>query len=290
MNFRDELNNIKCNALPLGIQKLLDNGLIQQCEELDNIYYITFAFRTKYKRVYNYHGVYYHNFVKSEQCNTMVCGGMALDSKLRVLRGIIYPYYSDYEQNGDIFEISDKNRPIIMGIPQIICKNAHTKLKDWFINNTFKIFNIITDDANAWSDMIKGEEDYSTSQVYIDKDGNIVDYYEYGDECFYGRIYSFETGEETERIHRYKPIIVDSHDAITLEYASNYLNDENINRNIATRIYCTETISKSIEKHSYTIKDGLNNVADSNITNGMIIGKSINHIANEMSIWRYDKY
>ena len=201
MNFRDELNNIKCNALPLGIQKLLDNGLIQQCEELDNIYYITFAFRVKYGRVYNYHGVYYNNCNNSEQCNTMVCGGMALDSKLKVLRGIIYPYYSDYEQNGEVFEMSDKTKPIIMGTPQIICKKANTELKDWFADDTFKIFNVVTDDANAWSDMVKGQEDYNNSQVYVDEDDNRIDNDEYGDGCFYGYAYLFETGKRTGCTH-----------------------------------------------------------------------------------------
>lgn len=290
MNFREELNNIKCNALPLGIQKLLDNGLIQQCEELNDIYYITFAFRVKYGRVYNYHGVYYNDFIMSEQCNTMVCGGMALDSKLKVLRGIIYPYYSDYEQNGEVFEMSDKTKPIIMGTPQIICKKANTELKDWFSDDTFKIFNVVTDDANAWSDMVKGQEDYNNSQVYVDEDDNKIDNDEYGDGCFYGYAYLFETGKRTGCIHCYEPIIVDSRDAITLDYVSNYLNDENLTRNIAARIYCTEIISKSIKDHGNTIKDGLNNVANSNVTNGILIGKSINHIANEMCRWKYQKY
>lgn len=291
MNFRDELNNIKCNALPLGIQKLLDNGLIQQCEEIDNIYYITFAFRVKHERVYNYHGDYYHNFVKTEQCNTMVCGGMALNSRLKVLKGIIYPYYFDYQQNGKVFEMSDKTKPIIMGTPQIICKNANTELKDWFVDDTFKIFNVVTDDANAWSDMVKGQEDYSTSRVYVDEDDNIIDNDDkYGDGCLYGHVYLFETGKRTGCIHCYEPIIVNSHDAITLDYVSNYLNDGNLTRNIAARIYCAETISKSINDHGHTIKDGLNNVADSNITNGMLICNSINNIANEMSRWSYEKY
>lgn len=232
MNFRDELNNIKCNtALPLGIQNLLDNGLVLQCEELDNIYYITFAFRVKYERVYNYHGVYDCNFAKGEVCTTMVCGGMALNSELKVLRGIIYPYYSDYEQDGDIFRMSDKSKPIIMGTPQIICKNANTELKDWFIDGTFKIFNIVTDDANAWSDMIRGQEDYNHSYVYVDEDDNIIDYYiNESDGCFYGHVYSPDTREDTEYIHCYEPITVDSHNAITLEYISSYLDNENLKK------------------------------------------------------------
>lgn len=284
MNFRDELNNIKCNALPLGIQRLIDNGLIQQCEELDNIYYITFAFRTKYKRVYNYHGVYYHNFIKSEQCNTMICGGMALNSKLQVLKGIIYPYYSDYKQNGEVFKMLDQTNPIIRGTPQIICKNANTELKDWFVNDTFKIFNVVTDDANAWSDMVKGQEDYSTSQVYVDENDKEVDGDEYGNECFYGYAYLFDTGKKTKSIHHYKPIIVDSRNVVTLDYVSSYLNDKDLNRNIAARIYCAETISSGINAHGRMVKDGLYGIAESNIINGRLIGKAINNTANEVRI------
>lgn len=262
MNLKEELAIIKSRNIPSSIQKLIDNGLIQQCEELDNIYYITFAFRVKYERVYNYHGVYYYDFAKGEVCTTMVCGGMALDSKLRVLRGIIYPYYSDYEQNGDIFGMTDKNRPIIMGTPQIICKKSNTKLKDWFGDGTFKIFNIVTDDANAWSDMIKCQEDYNNGQVYVDEDDNIIDYYTTEEDgCFYGRAYLPETFKYTGRIHRYEPITVDSRKVITLEYVSSYLNDENLNRNIAARIYCSETISKSINNHGHTVKNSINNVA-----------------------------
>lgn len=130
------------------------------------------------------------------------------------------------------------------------------------VSDGFKLFNVVTDNANAWSDMIKGKEDYNNGQVYVDEDDNIIDYYTTEEDgCFYGRAYLPETFKYTGHIHRYEPITVDTRKVITLEYVSSYLNDENINRNIAARIYCSETISKSINNHGHTVKNGINNVA-----------------------------
>ena len=151
-----------------------------------------------------------------------------------------------------------------------------------FIEKTVRLFK--QNEEGIWYTVVNGKS------VYVDEDDNRIDNDEYGDGCFYGYAYLFETGKRTGCIHCYEPIIVDSRDAITLDYVSNYLNDENLTRNIAARIYCTEIISKSIKDHGNTIKDGLNNVANSNVTNGILIGKSINHIANEMCRWKYERY
>lgn len=281
MNLKEELAKIKSHSIPLLIQKLIDKGIIQECEEMNNIYYITFAFEIINVPIYNYEyrDCSVSNFSDREFCSIIYCCGMALDSKLNVLRGIVYPYYFDYDKNSWLFK---SNTPIkqnvITGKPQIICKNMETKLKDWFTSNGFKLFNIITDNANAWADFINGNEKYKNTRVVLDKNGYFIYPDEYCDTQYYGNLFSYENNKSLG-VHRYVPFIALPSQAVTIDYVSRYLNNQEINRNIASKIYCTNSISNSIKTAGKNIKQGMDNVAKSNIESAEIIGGQIEKIA-----------
>lgn len=281
MNLKEELAKIKSRNIPSSIQKLIDKGVIQECEEMNNIYYITFAFEIIDAPVYNYE---YRdrsltNFSEREFCSIIYCCGMALDSKLNVLRGIIYPYYFDYDKDSWLFKSDTPIKQLVtIGKPQIICKNMKTKLKDWFTLNGFKLFNIVTDNTNAWADFINGNEKYKGTRVVLDKHGYFIYPDEYCDTQYYGNLFSYENNKPLG-LHRYVPFIASSSQAVTIDYVSKYLNDQEINRNIASKIYCANSISSSIKTVGKSIKQGMDNVARSNIENAKLIGGQIEKIA-----------
>ena len=281
MNLKEELAKIKSRNIPSSIQKLIDKGVIQECEEMNNIYYITFAFEIIDAPVYNYE---YRdrsltNFSEREFCSIIYCCGMALDSKLNVLRGIIYPYYFDYDKDSWLFKSDTPIKQLVtIGKPQIIYKNMKTKLKDWFTLNGFKLFNIVTDDTNAWADFINGNEKYKGTMVVLDKHGYFVYPDEYRDTQYYGNLFSYENNKPLG-LHRYVPFIASSSQAVTIDYVSKYLNDQEINRNIASKIYCANSISSSIKTVGKSIKQGMDNVARSNIESAHLIGGQIEKIA-----------
>ena len=281
MNLKEELAKIKSRNIPSSIQKLIDKGVIQECEEMNKIYYITFAFEIIDAPVYNYEyrDSSLTNFSEREFCSIIYCCGMALDSKLNVLRGIIYPYYFDYDKDSWLFKSDTPIKQLVtIGKPQIICKNMKTKLKDWFTLNGFKLFNIVTDNANAWADFINGNEKYKDTMVVLDKNGYLISPDKYCETQYYGNLFSCENNKPLG-LHRYVPFIASSSQAVTIDYVSKYLNDQEINRNIVSKIYCANSISSSIKTVGKSIKQGMDNVARSNIESAKLIGGQIEKIA-----------
>ena len=281
MNLKEELAKIKSRNIPSSIQKLIDKGVIQECEEMNKIYYITFAFEIIDAPVYNYEyrDSSLTNFSEREFCSIIYCCGMALDSKLNVLRGIIYPYYFDYDKDSWLFKSDTPIKQLVtIGTPQIICKNMKTKLKDWFTSDGFKLFNVVTDNANAWADFINGNEKYKDTMVVLDKNGYLIGPDKYCETQYYGNLFSYENNKPLG-LHRYVPFIASSSQVVTIDYVSKYLNDQEINRNIASKIYCTNSISSSIKTVGKSIKQGMDNVAKSNIESAELIGGQIEKIA-----------
>lgn len=259
MNLKEELNQIKCKNIPLKIQSLLDNGLIQECEELNGIYYITFAFRIIDKLLYNYEYKYARNFVFAEYCSIIYCGGMAIDSKLKVIRGVIYPYYYDYCENSDLFDTSATIKQVIPGTPQIITKAMNTKLSDWFTDDGFKVFNLITNKSNTWGLFINENESYNGCDAYLSDDG-IISPDELDESSYFGNAYRFSDYKKLGWILRYKPIIVSSGDVLTLEYISKFINSNTLSKSIIANIYCANAISKAIQHSGNQIKEGFKNI------------------------------
>lgn len=283
MDFKSELNSIKCKTIPSNISKLIDSGLIQDCEELNNVYYITFGFRIKDKPIYNYElSDFYSNFSVEEYCSAIYCGGLAINSKLEILRGIIYPYYFDY-QNGSILLDNSINcaSGIISGTPQMITKNMKIKLSDCFIPFHFKLYNVVTDKSNSWGNFIKNKENYNNSRVYFDNH-TIIEPGEGVDCNFYGYYYDRKTDSKLNKIHRYVPVFVSSAESVPLNYIVDFIKNDTINKNIATKIYCTNTISKSVNQCGKDINSGLRTVSKGIKLGGNIKTDAINNIANEM--------
>ena len=61
-NFREELLKAMGNNYPKAIQDLLDSGIIQECQVIDGIYYIDFAFHLKHQIFYNYQDSDFYKF------------------------------------------------------------------------------------------------------------------------------------------------------------------------------------------------------------------------------------
>ena len=62
-NFREELLKVASNNYPKIIQDLLDSGIIQECQVIDEIYYISFGFHLICPIFYNYedNSHYFHS-------------------------------------------------------------------------------------------------------------------------------------------------------------------------------------------------------------------------------------
>lgn len=282
MDFKSELNTIKCKTIPSSVSKLIDNGLIQDCEELDNVYYITFGFRIKDKPIYNYElSNFYSNFAIKEYCSVIYCGGLAINSKSEILRGIIYPYYFDYQKDSILLEnpISGISE-IVSGTPQIITKNMKIKLSDCFTSLGFKLYNVITDKSNSWEDFIKNKENYNNCRVYSEN-YTIIEPEEGIDSNFYGYCYDWRTGSKMGTIYRYNPVFVSLAESVPLNYITDFIKNDTLNKNIVANIYCANAISHSIKNAGNDIKKGLNNVSAAVIINGEKNKTGLNNIANE---------
>ena len=53
-SFKDSLLNAKSSNLPKCVRDLVDAGLVQECETIDDIHYISFAFQLHDAAFYNY--------------------------------------------------------------------------------------------------------------------------------------------------------------------------------------------------------------------------------------------
>lgn len=260
MDFKTELNILKDKkggGNPSNIQRLIDNGLLQQCEECDGIYYVTFAFRVVNRPVYNYeYEKGNSNFELCEICSVIYCGGMAIGPDMSILKGVIYPYYYGFKlSDSSLFDTTISNNSIIRGTPQIIYKNMGTKLEDWFSDKFFSAYNILTNDANAFADFIKGEENYEGCRVYM------KDKFE---RCDYGNFYGYinQAVNDRTKILHCPPTLLFPSDVVTLEWVSDFIKDETINRNIATKIYCSNIIKKSLNNIGNNISRGAHELSE----------------------------
>lgn len=266
MNLKEELLKIKTQNIPNEVQKIVDCGLIQECEVLGDICYITFAFKLNKKPTYNYRYIYDSDFIIRENCSAIYCGGVALDNSLKILKGVIYPYFFDIPNKSELFGEVLNYEGIYKyskGIPQILTKNMGIKLSDLFPSAaTFKIYNLVTDNADCFGNFVKKKATYRNTRVPVDEKQHIVEV-DYDDDTFFGAMYEYKTGRELKKVYPYGPILADIKNVVTFGYVEGFLKDCNILREITSKIYCTEKISDSIEQLGYNIKAATNKVAKS---------------------------
>lgn len=265
MTLREELNKINGRNVPKDIQELLDNGLIQECEEVDSIYYITFSFRLLDNLLYNYkESPTSKNFTRITNCDIFYYGGMAISQDMAVLKGIIYPFYESQDENNELFKTFLGTNQLEFGTPQIITKNMHTSLYDWFKFGGFTVYNLFTSDAMVWGEFKQSKESYDGCKCIINEKGENIG------GAYYGYQFSETTNKKlSNEPNKYKSVIALPNNSLTISTIERILDSDNLRREIAGRIYSANIIGNSVEK-------GCKTIGDSNY----YIGKSIEGLAD----------
>lgn len=272
MTLREELKKISGRSIPYAIQVLLDNGLIQECEEVGGVYYITFVFRLLENQLYNYKDTPTHrNFSRSTNCDIFYYGGMAISQDMTVLKGIIYPFYESQDEDNELFETFLGTNQLEFGTPQIITKNMHTSLHDWFKFGGFTVYNLFTSDAMVWGEFKQSKESYDGCKCFIDEKGKNVG----------GTYYGYQFSETTykklnDEPNKYKPVIALPNNSLTISTIERILGSDNLRREIAGRIYSANIIGNSITKGCKVISDS-NHYIGNNIGN---LANAVIHMAN----------
>ena len=252
MNFKESLLKIKYNfCYPDSIQNLLDNGIIRDCQVIDGIYYIEFAFHLRRQPFYNYQDEHYLNFIYYEIKDEVIyVGGMAIDEEMNILKGIIYPFYINSS-------ISDQNKPSLLmpytyGIPQIINKANKLKIDNFFTSNHCKVFNLITESNVAWAQFALNAENYENTFIPCDDNGEQTDYPDYWN-CvsYFGKL--LDNKDRLKGIKKYSGVLVGPENSVPLSFVENYLKNKNLQSSIAAKIYYNKESNKSVIKAAKTI-------------------------------------
>lgn len=250
MNFKESLLKIKHNlGYPDLIQNLLDNGIIQDCQVVDGIYYIEFAFHLRRQPFYNYKDEYYYDFINCEiKEDVIYVGGMAIDEKMNILKGIIYPFYL----NSLIQNNSQPLTSYTHGTPQIINKTNKLKIDYLFTQNNFKVFNLITESSIVWSQFASNVENYENTFIPCDDNGEQTDYPDYWN-CvsYFGKL--LDNKDKLKGIKKYSGVLVGPENSVPLSFVENYLKNKNLQSSIAANIYCNKESNKSVIKAAKTI-------------------------------------
>lgn len=246
MDFREELLKAKYSyKIPEFIQQLLDSGIIQGVETIDGIHYINFAFQLPYEEFYNYkQEKLTTDFMICECSDVIYVGGMAVDNQYNILKGIIYPYYTDIHTRDryKIFGQDMSSLHYIKGRPQILKQTDKLKLDDFFYTNeSFVVFNLLTSFSDVWAEFALSKESYENTNRIIDKDGNG---WKSGN-SFYGRT-RYEEDGEIVCIYEYFGSTARHDNAISISFAEKELGNESILSDIANIIYYNN--STSIQK------------------------------------------
>lgn len=280
-NFREELLKAMGNNYPKAIQDLLDCGIIQECQVIDGIYYINFAFHLKHQKFYNYQDGDFYNFLRCEEKDEVIySGGMAIDKKMNILKGIIYPFYI----NSPISNQSESSMlmPYVYGTPQIINKSYNLKISDFFSPNYCRIFNLITDSNIAWAQFILNIENYKGTYIPCDENGKqIIEPNDSNDIDYYGNL--IDKNGKFYGLKRYGGIIVSSENSVPISFVESYLKNKNLQSSIATKIYCNNETNKTTIKSAEINKEGLVDIGEAIFIAGMNIRKGTSNIANALN-------
>lgn len=289
-NFRNELLKAISNNYPKIIKDLLDSGIIQECQVIDGIYYISFGFHLKNQPFYNYKSSsYYFNFTHREIKEEIIyIGGMAVDINGTILKGVIYPFYLNSPNSDNSKE--EKLMPYKHGTPQILNKSHKLNISDFFAPGFCRIFNLITDSTIAWAEFILKIEDYENTYLPCDSEGEQIIYPDEtcNNVAHFGKM--IEDYKKLHRIKRYGGILVNVKDAVPILFIETYLKNKNLQSSIATKIYCTKEANKAIIKNAEIKKEGDKIKAEAIYNAGKDIRAGATNIAKVFNPFPYISY
>lgn len=284
--FKDALLEAKSNQLPKCIQNLIDVGLLQECETIDGIHYVSFAFQLNNATFYNYrNGIYISDFIDAARVDAMYAGGFAVNDKGKILKGIIYPYYYNFYKEEDCKMFGGNNMlvPYIKGVPQIINKIDNLKLKDFFISDKiFRVYNLATNLSDTWVNFISGKESYSNTYILCDEKGETFEPNEYNDLTFYGHVKN-EKDFQYKYTKKYQGEYITKSNAITVSFVEKKLEEHTISSSIATKIFCVNETNKSRIKSAEINKEGMEYMGKSTQSAGRNIRAGLSNIANALN-------
>lgn len=285
-SFKDALLDAKSNKLPKCIQNLIDAGLLQECETIDGIHYVSFAFQLNNSKFYNYRNDRYgSDFLDIAWIDAMYVGGFAVNDKGKILKGIIYPYYYNFYKEEDCKMFGGNNIlvPYVRGVPQIINKIDNLKLKDFFISDKFfRVYNLATNLSDTWVNFISGKESYSNTYILCNDKGETFEPNEYNDLTFYGHVKN-ENDFKYRYTKKYQGEYITKSNAITVSFVEKKLEDHTILSSIVTKIFCVNETNKSRIKSAEINKEGMEYMGKSTQNAGRNIRAGLSNIANALN-------
>lgn len=257
-SLEDVLNNmIVEKPYPSQIQKIFDNGIIQEISERNGFYIMLFSFKHKGSFIMSYMSTSRDIYLMCDEYMNEIAyiGALIVDSKYKIHRGVLESFLRDSNGNYE------------MNTTQLLTKNDGLKLSHLFKDKYFSSMIlpiVVTDISTAWRDSITN--------------------YNYG----YPRGYN--TKPEYDDYGNYYGVIKDIYTFISRH---NFTSVESIERNvkfgidkqtILTKLNCASIIGKSVEKAGNkigkSIEVGCENIARSNFMIGSSIQKAGTRIAN----------
>lgn len=285
-SFKDALLNAKSNQLPECIQNLIDVGLLQECETIDGVHYISFAFQLNNATFYNYrNGKFGKDFIEIAYIDTIYAGGFAVNDKGRILKGIIYPYYYNFHTEEECKMFGENNIliPYIKGTPQIINKVDNLNLNNFFIlNKYFRVYNLATNLSDTWVNFASGNESYANTYMVCNEKNELFEADICNDFTFYGHVIN-----ENDRQHKYTKFYpgecITKSNAITISFVEKKLEDHTISSSIATKIFCVNETNKARIKSAEINKEGMKYMGKSIQLAGLNIRAGASNIANVLN-------
>lgn len=278
IKFKEALLKAKNNDIPKFIQDLLDLGLIQECETIDGIYYINFAYYLIGEDFFNYKNGYVLDFSQLETFDVLYIGGLALNNKGKILKGIIHPYYLKGNLNGDNATV-----PYTLGTPQIFYKSYNLSINDLFIPRVkgIRIFNLLTNFNNVWADFLLNKASYENTNIIGDNNGKEIYEPQWdNDITFFGKILS-ESGKCY--IKPYFGSIGYVYNSFPIFSAEEKLQDRTISSKIANMIYCQNRAEETATEAAKINKEGMKFIGSSIVVAGLDIRKGTSNIANALN-------
>lgn len=277
-SFREELlKSLNTKQFPKSIQRLIDSGIVQECEEIDGIYYLLFGFYLHNQDFYNYRSYVKKDFVFHEKSDVIYAGGLSVDNKGIVLKGIVTPYYLNVHTNDvdNIFGVSGaKTLPYIVGTPQIFNKNDRLHLMHIFpFGEFFKVFNLSTIKSNTWASFFQGKESYEETSVVKYKVG-------VNDVCssYFGKVYN---GYDYEGLQRYYGKYVEVGDTVPIQFVEEKLNNKTLLTSIANKLMCNP--NNGLHELSKNCKEGFRSLSIATAYAGSEIRQGTTNIARSLS-------
>ena len=285
-SFKESLLHAKSSNLPKCVRDLVDVGLVQECETIEGIHYISFAFQLHDAAFYNYrNNVYHSDFIAIAFADVMYAGGFAVNDEGNILKGIIYPYYYNFhsEEDCEMFGVKNILVTYTKGTPQIINKADNLKLNNFFVSNKyFRAFNLATNLSDTWVNFASGKESYANTFMMCDEDDNLFEPSDWNDFTFYGHV-KCEKSFQYKFTHKYTGQSITKSNAITVAFVEKKLEDNSILSSIATKIFCVnETVKGQIES-AKIVKEGMEFIGKSNQCAGINIRKGVSNIANALN-------